>query len=291
MDLIAEAYAALARVQLARKKYTEVEQILGQTDQLSLEMKLDPWAITWLDDCRIRLWLSTDRLTEALRWIPTSQLKIDGKLNFQHELKHIILARILVAQAEQEAGEQPLRKAMRLLKRLLDAASTAGWLHHKIQILVLMARAYQEKSEIEQALMATNQALNLAEGSKYIRIFIEEGPKMGELLSSIRDGHQNKDESAFQKKQKSYITSLLAALKKEVHVSKTKAENELIEPLTTREMDVLRLLVTNMTVPEIADELVVAANTVRSHVKRIYEKLEVHRRLSAVEKAKDLNLV
>jgi LuxR family maltose regulon positive regulatory protein len=291
VDLIAEAYAALARVQLARREYGEVEQILGRTDQLSLEMKLDPWATTWLDDCRIRLWLSTGKLEETLRWIHTSQLKIDGKLNFQHELKHIILARILVAQAEQGASEQHLRKTERLLKRLLDAASTAGWLHHKIQILVLMARAYQEQSKIEQALIATNQALTLAEGSKYIRVFIEEGPKMGELLSGIQDGQQDKDQSAFQRKQASYINSLLTALEKKDPSPKTKAENELIEPLTSREMDVLRLLVTNMTVPEIADELVVTANTVRSHVKRIYEKLEVHRRLSAVEKAKELKLV
>jgi len=291
VDLIAEAYAALARVQLARKEYPEVEQILGRTDQLSLEMKLDPWATTWLDDCRVRLWLSTGKLEEARRWIHTSQLKMDGELNFQHELKHIILARVLVAQAEQEAGGQHLRKAMRLLKRLLDSASTAGWLHHKIQILILMARAYQGQSEIEQALIATNQALTLAEPSKYVRIFFEEGPQMGELLSVIRDGQQNKNLSAFQRKQASYINSLLAALKKEDHTPKTKAENELIEPLTRREMDVLRLLITNMTVPEIADELVVTSNTVRSHVKRIYEKLEVHRRLSAVEKAKELNLV
>ena len=65
----------------------------------------------------------------------------------------------------------------------------------------------------------------------------------------------------------------------------------LVDPLTPREMDVLALLSTNKTVPEIAADLYVTPNTVRSHIKRIYDKLDVHRRLGAVQKARELNLI
>ena len=291
VDLIAEANASLARVQIARKDYSGAENTIEQTDQLTKGVKFDPWAVTWLDDCRIRLWISTNRLDQAYRWMTTFGPKIDGPLNFQHDLSHINLARVLVALSEKESHNKHAKEALDLLHRLSDAAEEAGWLHHKIQILVLIAMAHNLIGERENAINALTSALTLSEPSRYIRTYINEGPPMGMMLEAVLDLQREKSFSQFNKTQENYIKELLSNLQKEEHGTNQEAGETFFEPLTVRELDVLRLLVTNKTVPEIAEELVVSPNTIRSHVKHIYEKLGVHRRLSAVQKAKDLNLV
>jgi len=81
VDLMAEAYAALARVQLALGDFAGVRDTLRRADRLSRETRLDPWAVCWLDDCRVRLWLSTGKLTQALHWAEASGLSVDGELS------------------------------------------------------------------------------------------------------------------------------------------------------------------------------------------------------------------
>ena len=97
VDLIAKSYTALARVRLARADHEGVQNILEQADQLALETKLDPWAITWLEDCRIRLWLSTGKLDQATRWVAGSGIDPNGELSFHHDLHHLISVRVMIA--------------------------------------------------------------------------------------------------------------------------------------------------------------------------------------------------
>jgi LuxR family maltose regulon positive regulatory protein len=97
VDLIAEALAALARVQLAQKDYQGVQETLNRTDTLSHHTPLDPWALSWLDESRVRFWLSNGRIDEALEWIKLSGLSADDEFNYHHDLHHITLARVLVA--------------------------------------------------------------------------------------------------------------------------------------------------------------------------------------------------
>ena len=74
-----------------------MQKILEQADQLALETKLDPWAITWLDDCRIRLWLSTGKLDQATRWVAISGIDPNGEVSFHYDLHHLILVRVMIA--------------------------------------------------------------------------------------------------------------------------------------------------------------------------------------------------
>ena len=287
VDLIAEACASRARTQLARKEFSGVEKTLRQADQLAAETKLDPWSTTWLDDCRVRLWLSTNRLDKAIRWVESSDLQIDSEINYHHDIHHLNLARVLVANLMTSPPELAIPEVSGLLDRLYTAAEQVGWIHHKIKILVLKALVYQYNQQIDLSMDTLSQALCLAKSAGYIRVFIDEGMALEQLFQALLNSQWMKTRLLAQNA--AYVRKVNKAFKKEstLHPSRS----VLADPLTQREMDILVLLATSKTVPEIAADLFVTSNTVRSHIKHIYSKLDVHRRLGAVQKAHDLNLI
>jgi LuxR family maltose regulon positive regulatory protein len=153
-----------------------------------------------------------------------------------------------------------------------------------IGILILQALALQALGEGDQALIALERALSLAEPEGYVRAFIAEGAPMAELLR----------QAAVKGIRSDYVRKLLAALENEaVDARRTShlAPSSLIEPLSERELEVLRLLTTHLSGTEIAQELVVSVNTIRSHKKNIYGKLNVHTRADAVRRAKELGVL
>ncbi|MEN8098563.1 MAG: LuxR C-terminal-related transcriptional regulator [Chloroflexota bacterium] len=277
VDLLTEAYAAQAKVQLACGDYAGTRATLQLADQISINTKLDPWATAWLDDCRVRLWLSTGHLNHANRWIAAPGLNVVGEFSYHYDLNHITLARVLAAQIFQKSVDANLDQCLELLARLLAATNEKGWKHHKIQVLILQALVLSTTHDYDGALQTLHQALTIAEPGGYVRTFVSEGKIMKELLQKIAE----------QKKISDYVTFLLDSFLKEPISQRL----GLIEPLSTREMEVMNLLITSLSVPEIADKMFLSPNTVRSHIKNIYGKLEVNRRMDAIEKAKELGLV
>ncbi len=129
------------------------------------------------------------------------------------------------------------------------------------------------------ALAALGRALALGEPEGYVRVFLDEGPPMAALLQDAANRGIAPD----------YVRRLLtAAVRPEDNAGNKEA---LIEPLSDRELDVLRLLATDLAGPEIARELVVSLSTVRSHTKAIYAKLGANNRRSAVTRAEELDLL
>jgi LuxR family maltose regulon positive regulatory protein len=277
VDLIAEAYAALARVQLALADYDNLQKTLEQADQLAAETKLDPWAITWLDECRIRLWLATGKLEQATLWVNRSGIDIHGPFSFHYDLNHLILVRVMIANIVKNKPLTHPDQCLQLIERLLVAINQNGWIHHKIQTLILKSLALQAINDLDGALKSLAQAITLAKPSNYVQTFIREGEIIEKLLHPLHS----------RKKSDEYIQFLLKAFTKKG----TSPRSELIEPLSPRETEILGFLTTSLSVPEIANELTISSNTVRSHIKSIYGKLEVNRRLDAIEKAKELHLV
>ena len=276
VDLIAEASIALARVQIASQDLRGVRNTLQQLESLSLQTKLDPWVLGWLDECQVRLWLAVGEFDQAVYWAGSCGLQVDDPFSFHYDLHHINLARVLTAQVVQhQAGADPT-KCLRLLARLLAATDQVGWIHHKIQVLILQALVLQATHDQSGALESLEAALALAQPDGYIRTFTSEGPDMQRLLSSLLVQGANRR----------YATRLLAVFPADF----SSQELALVEPLSPREIEVLSLLTTSLSVTEIANELVISVNTARSHIKNIYSKLGVNRRLDAIEIAKELNL-
>jgi LuxR family maltose regulon positive regulatory protein len=224
---------------------------------------------------KARVLIAQGRVGEALGWARQQGLSVDDDLSYLREFEHITLARMLLAQR----AEASVHEAARLLERLLLAAEEGERTGRVIEILVLQALTRQRLRNIPAALSCLERAVTLAEPEGYVRVFVDEGPPMASLLKAL----------AKQGTAGNYVRRLLAALAETEHDSPVK--QALIEPLSERELDVLRLLGSELDGPAIARELSVSLNTMRTHTKNIYAKLAVTSRRAAVRRAAELGLL
>lgn len=231
---------------------------------------------------RARLWIKQGRVGEALGWAREQVLSVDDELSYLREFEHVTLIRVLLAQYARDRADRSLREAMGLLERLLAAAEVGGRTGSVLDILVLQALAHQARGDLVGALAPLRHALTLAEPEGYVRLFVDEGPPMAALLEA----------AAKHGTAQHYVRQLLTAagLAEDSTPANQNAQG-LIEPLSDRELDVLRLLGTDLDGPEIARQLVVSLNTLRTHTKNIYGKLGVNNRRAAVRRAEELNLL
>jgi LuxR family maltose regulon positive regulatory protein len=230
---------------------------------------------------KARVWIAQGRLGEALGWAREQGLSVDDDLSYLREFEHITLARMLVG----ERVEDSLHQATRLLERLLLAAEEGERTGRVIEILVLQALTRQRLGDIPAALACLERAVTLAEPEGYVRVFVDEGQPMASLLRA----------AAKQGTAGNYVRRLLAAIGASGASGATEHDSPvkqaLIEPLSERELEVLRLLGTDLDGPAIARELMVSLHTVRTHTKHIYAKLAVTNRRAAVRRAQELDLV
>ena len=228
---------------------------------------------------KARARLAQGRLGEALGWAREQDLSVEDDLSYLREFEHITLARVLLAQHIAEREARFLDEATRLLERLLKAAEAGARTGSLIEVLALQALANQGRGDIPAALASLQSALTLAEPEGYVRIFVDGGQPMASLLRA----------AAKQGIARNYVHRLQAAINKTEGTAPVK--QDLIEPLSERELDVLRLLGTDLDGPDIARELVVSVNTMRTHTKNIYAKLGVSNRRAAVRRAQELDLM
>jgi LuxR family maltose regulon positive regulatory protein len=225
-----------------------------------------------------RVWVAQGRLSEAFDWAREQGLSAHDDLSYLREFEHITLTRVLLARSKSDHADCSMLEAMGLLERLLKAAEAGGRTGSVIEILVLQALAYQAQGDIPAALIPLERALRVAELEGYIRMFVDEGPPMAHLLEA----------AAKHGIAPYYVRHLLAALGKTE--DSPPVTQGLIEPLSERELEVLRLLRTDLNGPEMARELIVSLNTIRTHTKNIYSKLGVNNRRAAVRRAEELDL-
>jgi LuxR family transcriptional regulator, maltose regulon positive regulatory protein len=235
---------------------------------------------------KARIWVAQGRLLEAQGCVREQGLSVDDDLSYLREFEHITLARVLIAAGKSDREAGSLEEATCLLERLLKAAEEGGRTGSVIEILVLQALAHQAQGNITLALAPLEHALTLAEPEGYVHIFVDEGKPLAELLTSIKA--QGGTLSV-----KEYVLKLLSAfdMHKENEPEVRPAKDMLVEPLSERELEVLRLLRTELNGPEIARELIVSLNTVRTHTQNIYAKLGVNNRRAAVRRAEELDLL
>lgn len=235
---------------------------------------------------RAELWLRQGRLEDALDWVRERGLATDDELSYAREFEHFTLARILIAQYETGPSSGSLDAVMELLARLFKAAQEKTRLRSMIEIHLLNALASHAQRDISAALISLERALTLAEPEGYVRIFVDKGPSIAGLLHQLRA----RDVTP---RTKEYVHKLLAALEYSNDRGRTpglERPPSMVEPLSEREKKVLALLKTELSGPEIAQELSVSLNTVRTHTKNIYSKLGVNNRRAAIRRAQELGL-
>lgn len=190
----------------------------------------------------------------------------------------VIQARVHLAQGDTSA-------ALAALEPWREEAEERGWADERLKAMVLQALARHARGEKDEALRLLGDALALAEPGGFIRIFVDEGMPMAQLVS----------EAATRGIMSDYSGKLLAVFEAEAQKREDKPylppAQPLIEPLSQRELEVLQLIAKGLSNREISERLFLALDTVKGHNRRIFGKLEIHRRTEAVARARELGLL
>ncbi|MGD2179161.1 MAG: LuxR C-terminal-related transcriptional regulator [Anaerolineae bacterium] len=261
-----------AQLCYAQGDLTGAETAVQQAEQLAQGGEF-AYMTAALEGLRARLDLAQGNAEAAGRWAREHRWASAEELDHAREVEQIAVARVLVAR--DRPGE-----ALSLLAQLLEAAEAAGRTGSVIKISALRSLAFEAQDDLEGASHALERALSLGEPEGYVRTFLDEGEPMARLLRHALS----------QGLAPNYVARLLAAFGEEVALTSPTMES-LVEPLTERELEVLRLIVAGLSNPEIAEELFIAVSTVKSHVNHIYGKLGVSNRVEAVTRAQDLDLL
>ena len=223
---------------------------------------------------RARVWIAQGRLDDARAWARERGVAPTDVPTFLAEYDLLTLARLLIA--EGHASE-----ALDLLDRILDAAQAAERNGTLIEARMLRALAHHANGEAEPAATDLSAALAAAVPAGHCRLFLDEGQPMVALLGQAA--------RAAAPEARKHAEHLLAASHRPP--KPPPAGGSADEELSERERDVLRLLATELSGPEIASHLYISLNTLRTHTKHIFQKLDVNTRRSAVRRAKELSLL
>jgi LuxR family maltose regulon positive regulatory protein len=290
-----DGLVALARLRQARGDPDGAREALQQAERLAVRFD-----VTDLDDLFIamqqaQLAITQGELAAAARWAEGRNLTphdahimayetvpaelLDGAARLDYHLnkyEYLVLARLFIAQNQPEQALAVLQPTLTMLER-------RGRVANVIETLILRAVALaQMPGRLSQALEALEQALSLAEPGGYVRLFLDAGPPLLELLR----------EAARRNIAVGYVRHLLSEAGVALEgLPAPSPASPLVEPITEREMEVLGLLAQGLTNREIADALYVAVSTIKQHLKNIYGKLEVHSRTQAVGRAQELGLL
>jgi LuxR family maltose regulon positive regulatory protein len=280
---LVDGYLLLAITQSARGDDAGVDQTItslrhliesaqgraGRTLSLAVEQKIHQ-----LESLQANIWLSRGEVDAATRWL--AQQAEEGRLRDDDPLPYMIRPRLLMTQGKYDEATH-----------LLTSALAWAEAHHRVDMaihrLTMLAYVQHEAGDTEQALSTLERTLQLAEPGGYIRVFVDRGKSITTLLRQAAARGLAPD----------YVSTLLDAFRTGERTREHARDlaPTLVEPLSDRELETLRLIATGLSNQEIADTLVVSVNTVKTHVRRMYGKLSVNNRLQAVERARELGLL
>ena len=239
---------------------------------------------------QIAMW--EGNLDEAGKWAREQKGKFNDAITLGEDIEIVVFVRMLLVQEKYE-------EALALLQKMQRAAAAGGWRHYEITLLALQAVVCHGCGKVPQALDALQRSLTLAEPEGYVRTFIDEGAAMVELLRQFIKAQQKENFTGANHVLQDFAIKLLAAFPPEqvpaaVQTHKTSTAlpaSYLIDPLSERELEILKLVAEGLSNNEIAKKLYLATSTVKRHINNIYAKLDVHSRTQAVAKGKELKIL
>jgi LuxR family maltose regulon positive regulatory protein len=236
-----------------------------------------------------RLQIRLDDLDAADRWARDHDVTAAQELSYLREFEHVTLAEAMLARARQRGEHALLVETDRFLQRLLDAATIGGRETTAIEVLILQTLTAQARDDVPAARALLDRAVRLAEPEEQVRAFARHGEHLAPLLESLA---ASPGSSRYAQALHSACRVPVGIANHEVAQQTSSGESQnLVEPLSARELEVLQLLATELDGPEIAQHLFVSINTLRTHTKSIYAKFGVTNRRAAVRRGSELGLL
>jgi LuxR family maltose regulon positive regulatory protein len=232
---------------------------------------------------KARVRIAQGRLDEARTWARQRGVSSTDPPTYLAEYDQLTLARLVTAEHREHPDGDSLGAALVLLDRIIDAASAAGRAGSVLEARLVRALAHQANGDADAAATDLAAALTTGAPAGYCRLFLDEGPPMMELLGRVSESAAHNV--------RTLAGRLLAAAPGPPAPPPPGPADVPDEGLSERELEVLRLLATELSGPEIAARLFVSVNTLRTHTKHIFTKLDVNTRRAAVRRAGELGLL
>jgi LuxR family transcriptional regulator, maltose regulon positive regulatory protein len=245
----------------------------------SLEAKIkNPALLREIQSAQALLSIRANDASSLEWWVKIVSDENQNTLHLQKEREAFTMVRLRMA-------EERAKEGLDMLKQWQEDAAQNGRVRSQVEALCLEALAHHVDSELTPAAKSLSEALTIGQAKEFRRIFLDEGTRMVALLQAILPKLSNRPLSLF-------ATTLLHSFSPEMtsYITATNSTVQ-IEPLSGQELRVLRLLVAGLSNADIAQELVVSTNTIKTHVKSIYRKLNVNSRDEARQVARELKLL
>jgi LuxR family maltose regulon positive regulatory protein len=286
---LAAGLATLAWIRQAqsdqRGALDAIDQAEGAMPDLAMVDLLNPVPVQWA-----RLLLANGDLAAARRWTQQRGLSADDRPDYPHEGAYLLLARLLLADHAPD-------RALKLLDRLHALAVAHGRVGSLIEVLTLQALALRAAGDQDAALASLGEALALAVPEGYLRVFLDEGAPVADLLGTLATSPPKVHAVAAAPLARAYLDRLIQAFARQGQPVLARPRPGgamtpgLVEPLSARELEVLGLLADGKSNQAIAAELVISLDTVKRHVSHVLGKLQAANRTQAVARARELRLL
>ncbi len=302
-DLLAWSHRALVQIELAASELTTADRVVLQGEEHLTNPLRDMVYHSWAVGVQVQRWLAVGKMEEADEWAAHVAFHLDDWEPHRAE-EFLALIRVYLAQ-------QKYTQAVEVLERFSTYLDVPADMVIRIEFLSLSVVALQQAGMSEKARAVAARLLSLTEAEGHIRVYLDARVAMKQVLQSLLNATH--DEEHVSSVSRSYVLTLLRAFEQEERKTALRINGSpffsqkqealqqppgpasstpaLMEPLTSQERRVLRLLAEGLSNQEIAQELIVSLNTVKTHVKNLYSKLHVNSRTQASALARDLQLL
>ena len=270
------ALLAYSYILYAREEKTEALNRLAELEEVMKKYKVSPFTTDTYIGWKIRILIDSDQLGEANNFALENGLGLNKKISYKEEHSYIFYIRLLLAQNK-------FNEADSMLSDLYSQVHSGNRIETLVYLKILYALMYKMTGNQEKAVSSLIEAMEFAADENMLYYFLFDLNFTNDLFKEVFKIHANSKTNI----PKKFIDDLKVALEKRKNLKKINLESI----ISTRELDTLILIAQDLSNQEIADKLFISLNTVKTHLKNIYLKLEVANRAKAVAKARELGII
>jgi LuxR family maltose regulon positive regulatory protein len=261
--------------------------MIHRAEQAARDLYSPPYDLGMLALYQINFWITQNDFHAIAQWEQDHDSEWRSRTGRARDALTIALAHARIARYHRTHDDSALGEARVLIQPALEQSQASGLMFNATRLLLLDALALYAQGETASAITTLKRAVVLAEPENYVRSFLDLGKPMEEFLSWSLEG-----KALDEPHQQAYVSKLLSRFDTNVSVEiKQPIGDSLIEPLSQRELEVLRLIAKGLSNREISERLFLALSTVKGHTRIIFDKLQVQRRTEAVARARELGLL